>query len=92
MNMVVSKLNLVIIASIAGAALWIEHGNHINIQPAAPATSEGQPMGACPQNESVPFSAECMAFIQGGLDAGTRPQLNAADSALADSPELPSDR
>jgi hypothetical protein len=87
--MVVSKLSLVIIVSIAGAVLWIEHGNHVNIRRAAPAEIEAQATPACPENESVPFSAECMVFIQGGLNTEIRPRLNAADGTLADSPELP---
>jgi hypothetical protein len=33
-----------------------------------------------------------MAFIQGGFNTESRPQLSAADGVLADSPELPSDR
>jgi hypothetical protein len=87
--MVVSKLNLVIIASIAASVLWIEHNNHVNIQPAVPARIEGQSTAACPENESVPFSAECMVFILGGVDTAVRPRSNAADSAVAESPELP---
>jgi hypothetical protein len=87
--MVVSKLNLVILAAIAGGVVWIEHAQRIKIEMQPPAELAVTAAPACPENESVPFSADCMRYIQGGAGSEVRPRLNAADAALADSPELP---
>jgi hypothetical protein len=85
---VAAKLNLVILAAAAGGFLWIEHAHRIKIETSTPA-EVAQRAAVCPENESVPFSADCMTFIQGGAGSDVRPRLNATDGALADSPELP---
>ena len=58
------KLDLaVIVASIAGAALWVEHSHRIDI-----ATSAGYPAPVaevCPDNENMPYSRDCIRFMQG---------------------------
>jgi hypothetical protein len=87
--MVVSKLNLAILAAAVGGVMWIEHAHRITIEMPAPAERAGANTPACPENESVPFSADCMLYIQGGVGSEVRPRLNAADAALADSPERP---
>jgi hypothetical protein len=84
---VVRKLNLVIVAAAAGGLLWIEHAQRIRIE-----VSEIRARSAdvCPENESVPFSTDCMMFIQGGVgpsEEGVR--ANAVDGASISSPELP---
>jgi hypothetical protein len=63
--MVLSKLDLAIMAVIAGVLLWIEHENRIVV--ATPAAAEAAPPGAsvCPESDSVPFSPDCLAFIEG---------------------------
>ncbi len=87
--MVVSKLNLAILAAAVGGVIWIEHAHRVTIQVPAPAEAAGANAPACPENESVPFSADCMIFIQGGAGSDVRPRLNADPAALADSPERP---
>jgi hypothetical protein len=86
--MVISRLNLVILAAVAGAVVWIEHAQHIKIEISTPAERAGTNAVVCPENESVPFSADCMIFIQGGVGLDVPARLNAAD-ASAESPELP---
>ena len=86
--MVVSKLNLVILAAVVGGVVWVEHAQRIKIEMSTPAERAGVDAAACPENESVPFSADCMKFIQ-GLGSDVRPRANAADAVLAESPELP---
>jgi hypothetical protein len=87
--MVVSKLNLVILAAAAGGVAWIEHTHRITIAMRPPAKVAVASTPACPENESVPFSADCMRYIQGGAGSEVHPRLNAVDAALPDSPELP---
>ncbi len=62
----VSKLHLAVIAaSIPGAALWIEQGHRIDIEPPAGAAFRASIAEVCPDNENVPYSAECIVFMQG---------------------------
>jgi hypothetical protein len=84
--MVVAKLNLVILAAAVGGVLWIEHAHRISIETVEVA---GRNAAVCPENESVPFSADCMMFIQGGVGPDVHPRVSAADVASAASPELP---
>ncbi len=86
--MVVAKRNLVILAAAAGGMLWIEHANRIKIE-TTPAQVVERNAAVCPENESVPFSPDCMMFIQGGVGSEIQLRINATDGALADSPELP---
>jgi hypothetical protein len=87
--MVVSKRSLAILAAAVGGVIWIEHAHRITIRSPAPAEVAGLNTPACPENESVPFSADCMMYIQGGAGSEVRPRLNADPAALADSPERP---
>jgi hypothetical protein len=87
--MVIAKLNLVILAAAVGGVLWIEHANRIQIETQTPVELAGANAAICPENESVPFSADCMMFIQGGAAPDLARRPNAADGALPESPELP---
>ena len=78
----ISKLDLaVIVASIAGAMLWIEHGHRIDIATPTDAAF-AVPVGAvCPDNENVPYSVDCIVFMQGGVaSSDLRWRANAAGS------------
>ncbi len=88
--MLSTKFNVLLLAAVAGGVLWIEHANRIKIEASAPAEVAGREAAPCPANESVPFSADCMAYIQGGgvQPDGRRPAI-AADGATAGSSELP---
>jgi hypothetical protein len=89
--MVVSKLNLAILAAVAGGVIWVEHAHRIKIEmsPPPPAERAGVKAAACPENESVPFSADCMKFIEAVVHADIRSRATAAGAVLPDSPELP---
>ena len=52
-------------ASIAGAVLWIEHGHHINIETPTGAAFAAPVAAICPDSENVPYSADCIVFMQG---------------------------
>ena len=71
------------------AQILLDHAPvDVQIEAPTPAGFAGANTAVCPENESVPFSADCMLFIQGvGLDV--RPRLNATDGVSVESPELP---
>jgi len=60
-----SRLDIaVILALVAGAALWIEQGHWVVID--APTPSElAAPTAACAENDDVPYTASCLAFLFG---------------------------
>jgi hypothetical protein len=88
----VSKFDLaVIVAAVAGGALWIEHRHHVVID--APASAEltpHAPAAACPDNDNVPYSAGCIVFLGSSYLSGMNWQANAAGRAPATGPARPS--
>ena len=86
----VSKLGLtVIVASISGAVLWIEHGRRIDIAPTGAAFA-APVVAACPENENRPPSTDCIVFMQGAVTSAVHSRVNAATStpaAPADAPD-----
>jgi hypothetical protein len=90
--MLITRFNVLLLAAIAGGVLWIEHAHRITIEPSAPAELAGRDAAICPENESVPFSADCLAFIQGTgvqVQSGVRRPANPRDGTSAEPPELP---
>ncbi len=86
----ITRFNVLLLAAIAGGVLWIEHAHRITIEASAPARLAGRDAAICPENESVPFSADCLAFIQGtGVQSGVRRPGNPLDGTSAELPELP---
>jgi hypothetical protein len=79
--MVLSKFDVAIVAFVAAGTLWIEHGHRISI--AAPMAADMPAASACPDNDSVPFSADCIAFIDGGASAAGRMRVSVVASAPA---------
>jgi hypothetical protein len=78
---VFSKLDLAIAAGVAAALLWIEHDHRILIgTPSVEAAS--QAAAICPENDSVPFSADCIAFIEGTPPPDMRDRPRAAARTL----------
>jgi hypothetical protein len=85
----VAKLSrAVIILAIAVAVLWIEHGRRIDIDASAsglfvtPAAA-----AACPDSESVPYPADCIAFMLGSAaPSDGRAQAKAAETPGQDDP------
>jgi hypothetical protein len=67
--MLISKLQLAILAAAFASVVWLEHAHRVKI--AAPTAAEISARdAACPENESVPFSADCMSYIQGRTEPG----------------------
>jgi hypothetical protein len=83
--MALSRLDLAAVAVLAFGMLWIEREHRIVI--ATPAAAEAVPASAsvCPDTDNVPFSADCIRFIAGGVlpDLGTRESVAAM---MADAP------
>lgn len=81
--MVLSKLDWAILAVIGGAMLWIEQGHRIIIGAPAAAAAAPRAASVCPDSDSVPFSADCIAFIGGGalVPIAARPRAAASLSA-----------
>jgi hypothetical protein len=84
---VLTRLDLIVVAAVACGVIWIEHEHRINVMPTAEeADSEAS---ACPDNDSVPFSADCIAFIRSASSPAARGRANAAiiaSAAAADAP------
>ena len=78
--MALSKLDLTVVAMLAVGMLWIEHEHRIIV--ATPAAAEAVPLAGsvCPETDDVPFGADCIAFIAGGVvpDVSSKPNLHAA--------------
>jgi hypothetical protein len=85
--MVLSKFDLTIVVVVAVGMLWIEHGHRISI--ATPIAAETPAASACPDNDSVPFSADCIAFIDGGVSPIARTRMSVVISAPTASPDAP---
>ena len=74
-----SKLDFAIgVMLIAGCAVWIEQGHRVVID--APTPSELAAAAACSDNDSVPYSSNCILFM-----SGTNWRAYAADSATTES-------
>jgi len=80
--MVLSKLDVAIVAVLAFGMLWIEHEHRIMI--GMPAAAEAAPPAAsvCPDTDDVPYSPACIAFIAGGVLPDTRARVTAAPPAV----------
>jgi hypothetical protein len=85
--MVLSKFDLAIVVFVAVGMLWIEHGHRISV--ATPMAAAAPAAAACPDSDSVPFSADCIAFIDGGSSAAARTRMSVVAGAPAASPDAP---
>ena len=80
-----------IVAAVAGGALWIEHRHHVVIDaPASTELASWAPAAACPDNDNVPYSAGCIVFLGSSYLSGMNWQANAAERAPATGPARPS--
>ncbi len=70
----------VIFGTVLAAVVWIEHGHRIDLAtPAGAAFSH--PSGAvCPDSENVPYSADCIVFMQGEAASEARPRAKTITS------------
>jgi type II secretory pathway component PulL len=83
---VLSRLDLVVVAAVACGVIWIEHEHRVNVMPTAEEAAVSE-ASACPDNDSIPFSADCIAFIRGGVSPAVRAWAGAAITASAASPD-----
>jgi hypothetical protein len=98
MSGMVSKLDFaVVVALAAGCALWIEQGHRVVID--APTQSEladAVATAACPNNDSVPYTANCLVFLFGTSwqpnEAVASPPLPLAEVTAPGSPAPCPDR
>jgi hypothetical protein len=72
--------------------LCFEHGQRVTVRTASAALAAEPAPSACPDKDSVPFSAACIAFINGGASpdlrsrSRSRLRLSAVESAHAAEP------
>ncbi len=78
--MVLSRIGLAIVTVLAAGMLWIEHGHRIVV--ATPAAAKTAQPGAslCPDTDDVPYSVDCIRFIDGGVLPEIHPRKNVAVS------------
>jgi hypothetical protein len=78
-----------VFAFIIGGALRIEQGDLV-VDTAASASSEiaaSAPAEACPENDDVPYTMRCLAFLKGSAESGPHWQADTvADAAPAPHP------
>jgi hypothetical protein len=81
--MVLSKLDWAVVVAIAAGLLWFEHQNRVTI--ASPAAAEIAPPATsiCPDSDAAPYSAACLAFMEGAQASDLRALAHAAWSAPA---------
>jgi|HubBroStandDraft_5_1064220.scaffolds.fasta_scaffold960334_2 hypothetical protein len=86
----VSKLDVLAVVAFAGVMLWIEQGHRTRIgaptevEVASPAHAAG-----CPDNDTMPYTANCIEFLEGGAVSGSRIQairVDSGDAAPVDPP------
>jgi hypothetical protein len=80
--MSLSKLDLAVTAALAVGLLWIEHEHRIILATPAAAEAAVSAASVCPETDDVPFSADCIAFIDGGVLPNVRSEPN-TDGAAA---------
>ena len=76
--MALFKLDLaVILVAVAGGALWIERGHHVVIEAPAAKASSPAAAAACPDNDTLPYSARCLDFLNVPKEPVPRLQVTA---------------
>src|ERR1700712_5314172 len=75
----------VIVVLLSGAALWIEYGHRTATD--APTSTELDALAAaraCPDSENMPYTAICLAFLNGS--AAPERRFSAPERGLAERP------
>jgi hypothetical protein len=75
-----------IAALVAAAVLWIEHGNRIDSETPVSAANAASAGTVCPGSENVPYSADCIAFMQGDVGSGVGVSLRRPAMSLLATP------
>ncbi len=59
------KLELaIVLAAVAGGALWVEQGHRVVIDAPAVAVAESSAAAAaCPENDTAPYDARCLDYL-----------------------------
>ena len=79
----------VILVLIGGAALWIEYGHRTVTD--APTSTELDALAAaraCPDSENMPYTATCLAFLNGSAASEMRWRANARERVPAEQPSV----
>jgi len=77
----------VIVGAVAAAALWIEHGHRTVTDASTPGELDARAAArACPDNEKMPYTSTCLAFLQRDAPAETRSWPNAAERTHMEQP------
>jgi hypothetical protein len=86
-----SRIDVAVVAVIAAGMLWIEHGHRIVVATPAVAEAAGPAASLCPDTDDVPFSADCIKFIDGGVlpDIHARKHVAVNDPAAASDVHVP---
>jgi hypothetical protein len=84
--MVLSKLDLALVAVVAAGMLWFEHDHRVFVGTPAAAAATPPAASVCPDTDDVPFSADCIKFIDGGELPDMHARMSAAAVAPAVSP------
>ncbi len=74
--MAMSKLDVAVVIVAAAVLLRIEHDHRIFI--GTPAAAAAPASAVCPAKDDVPFSADCIKFIEGGASPIRQARLTAA--------------
>jgi hypothetical protein len=80
--MAVSKLDVAVVIFAAAVLVRIEHDHRIFI--GTPAAAAAPAAAICPATDDVPFSADCIKFIEGGAPPIRQARLTAAAAATPD--------
>jgi hypothetical protein len=78
-----SKLDLALVAVAAAGLIWIEHNQRVVIGSLTAVEATPPAASVCPKTDDVPFSAECIKFIGGGVSAVIAPRPPAASAMLS---------
>jgi hypothetical protein len=74
------RIDVAIVAVIAAGMLWIEHGHRIVVATPAAVDAAQSAASLCPDTDDVPFSTDCIKFIDGGVLPDIHSRKNAAVS------------
>lgn len=67
---VISKSDLAAITTVLACVVWLDHGQHV-FTDAASSTELSVAAAACPENDTMPYNARCLAFLEGSDSART---------------------
>ena len=85
---VLKRSLVVIVAVTAGAALWLENGHRVFIDaPFAADASSAAAAAGCAENDTMPYSEDCVAFLTVRTESAPRMQGPASVAAPEPCPD-----